>query len=802
MQIVHPAPIERAELIDFFNAVLPAKGEFCTWAKATKRHQWATSHQSLADLLLTQAGTADIYYATAAFDAKQRKQNHVAGKRALYLDIDAGPDKHSRDPQGTYADQRAGAEAIKAFVGATGLLPTFIIDSGTGLHLYWALTADLPPADWLPLAQALKAACTEHGLRADPACTADSARLLRPLGALHSNGRRVRLLKSTGKTWTLEALRERLAAAVKSAAPAAAVPALSAPPARAKLDVNASLAPALGFPRNEQSERVVTSALTAIAAHYSASGTYPRPDWLEVMLALASLDAAEGWRGRGEELALEHSRATPGYVDDASVLQALKSYDANREPKVTIGSLRHRAQALGWVRPADVVAVAADGAAGAPVPPWLAEMNARYAVVRWGAGVVILDEQTPTQTPAGVRHAPGFLDAAAFRAMLRGRVVVVGDRPTSLAEAWLHSRQRRQYEAAVFAPDEALPDNVLNLWNGFAFDPQPGDVQPWLDLLDALVADRAVRDYLLRWLAWKVQRPGGVPGTILVLTGSKGAGKNALFDPVLRIFGQHGRLFDDSEQVAGRFTGHLMDVALAVLDEALFVGDPKAADRIKARVTASTMTFEARGRDPVQGVNRCAYVSLSNHSHVWQSTIDERRAVVVESSNKLIGAFDFWDTYWRWATGDGPSALLDHLQKIDLRKFDVRRIPKSDALRRQVELTSLRDPAISWWAGVLAEGGLTVKDGGLSHFVALEEDVETAVPRRELRLSFEGGGRHRPGDFDAAMRRLRTWHSFSDRNRREGSTRLQETVLPPLTELKRQFAEATGVRIDAADGRV
>ena len=338
---------------------------------------------------------------------------------------------------------------------------------------------------------------------------------------------------------------------------------------------------------------------------------------------------------------------------------------------------------------------------------------------------------------------------------------------------------------------------MLQLWNGFAVEPVAGDVSPWERVLAAVVPDPEARRYVLRWLAWKIQNPGGVPGTILLVTGGKGTGKNSLFDPVVRIFGAHGRVFDDAEQIAGRFTGRLQTVAFAVLDEALFVGDPKQADRVKSRVTASSMTYEAKGRDPVSGVNRCAYVSLTNHKHVWQATIDERRAVVVETGGELVGDGTFWRSYYAWLDGPGPSALLHYLQGVDLSKFDRTAIPKGEALRRQIEHTTR-------FASPPPLGGTRFYPRGSSSPAVVCElrsssGEQTEVDKSHLRESFEGSGSRRPGDWDHAMRKIRMWSGragIRERKERSGAGRARMLVLPPLDELREAFASATGVKFE------
>ena len=434
------------------------------------------------------------------------------------------------------------------------------------------------------------------------------------------------------------------------------------------------------------------------------------------------------------------------------------------------------------------------GGATEGCPAWVLDKNERYAEVRRGKSVLILDNQTATETVGGVRYGPGWIDIPAFRQIHNGSRVPNGESP--IATAWLSHPARRQYQGAVFCPGETVPTNVLNLWSGFAVEPVAGDVSLWLRLLEVIAPDSVTRAYVLNWLALKVQKPGAVPGTILLVKGAKGTGKNSLFEPIVRIFGSFGRVFDDAEQIAGRFTGHLQTVAFAVLDEALFTANKQQADRIKSRVTATSMTFESKGQDPVPGVNRCAYVSLSNHNHVWQATLDERRAVVVEPSSELKGDTKFWRAFHKCFEGDdGLAALLHYLQNLDIRNFDCRAIPKSKALRDQIEQTALKDPATAWWHDVLVEGALPFRKGSMSF--QLNDDGPTAVKKAHLRESFsEHTSRTQAGDWANAMKKLHKWVGVGGiKTVRRGSDGYRQLMieLPSLNELRKTFDEVVGV---------
>lgn len=784
-----------------------------------RRHFQPARNQDAGDFAKTFAGERNAFITPAGFDyaaAPKRLATTARLFKAIWVDVDV----RKKDTDPGYADDKEADAAWRAFAKEARLPPTLVVHSGHGWHLYYTLDRLIPLEQWKPLAQRLVLACERNGLQIDRVCTTDAARVMRLPGTINHKPERGKdrlagAWRAQEHDYSLLDLDARLPPLESSESARRPDGAALAPNmGRNKLDVNSALGldDDQAFPRTPENEALVRSALTALARSLEGK-PYPREVWLKDMFALASLDATHGWGDVGAELAVELSRSTSGYTDEADVHKALGSYNPSRADRVGVGSLLRRATNVGWARPTFVAPAAPEpeaaakatseaGGASEPGPrkaPWLVEMNARYAVVRWGSGAAVLDRQTPTQHADGIRNGPGFLEVGALKQLLRGRDVLAGGRHGPLADAWLRDPGRRQYDAAVFAPGETTPASVLNLWQGFAVEPIAGDIDIWLDLFDSLVPDQVVRRYVLCWLAWKVQNPGRVPGTILVMTGGKGAGKNSLFDPVVRMFGAHGRVFDDSEQIAGRFTGHLMTVAFAVLDEALFVGDPRQNDRIKARVTATHMTFEHKGRDPVQGLNRCAYVSLSNHEQVWQATADERRAVIVEAAATLTGDGRFWSRYYQWLDGGGTAALLHHLQHVALTEFDVRAIPRSNALRRQVEMTALRDPTVAWWHTVLTEGAVSRRTGSLDRSQPLAENETTTIAQSELRESFEQAGRRRDGDFAVAMKRLRRWHpTRTTRRRLDTGGRNVEVILPSLAELREQFTAATGVHIETA----
>ena len=166
-------------MTDFLNSVLPTQGVYCT--VGIRAGVVKQSFQETIEAVDAVGGTmdssgVDAYFALASYkDDSARTVDNAAFLRAFFLDLDCGMGK-------PYADQPAAAQALSVFISDTGLPSPMVVNSGGGLHVYWPLTADVPAADWVPHAKSLKRLCAQHNLHADPAVTADAARILRTPG--------------------------------------------------------------------------------------------------------------------------------------------------------------------------------------------------------------------------------------------------------------------------------------------------------------------------------------------------------------------------------------------------------------------------------------------------------------------------------------------------------------------------------------------------------------------------------------------------------------------------------------------
>lgn len=135
----------------------------------------------------------DKEYEGRQYKGFSRSADFTTHFRSFWLDLDVGEDK-AASGEG-YATQAIAIEKLLEFVNDLGLPDPMVVNSGRGVHAYWPLNKDVDAASWWKLAKVFDAVIKHYGLLADPACTADRARILRPIGTInHKNGHKVELI--------------------------------------------------------------------------------------------------------------------------------------------------------------------------------------------------------------------------------------------------------------------------------------------------------------------------------------------------------------------------------------------------------------------------------------------------------------------------------------------------------------------------------------------------------------------------------------------------------------------------------
>jgi hypothetical protein len=176
--------------LEFLQRVLPAEGNYCAIVinDGVARQGFYSTVDELGNAIVKLDGRKhNTYYAISSFqDKSSRKQLNVLCTKTFALDIDCGFDKNGNPTP--YLTKKEGYTALVKFVRDTGLPEPMVVSSGNGLHVYWVLNEPLRPAEWKPLANAMKAMIVAHGFELDMAVPADNARVLRAIGTHNARG--------------------------------------------------------------------------------------------------------------------------------------------------------------------------------------------------------------------------------------------------------------------------------------------------------------------------------------------------------------------------------------------------------------------------------------------------------------------------------------------------------------------------------------------------------------------------------------------------------------------------------------
>jgi hypothetical protein len=188
------------DTIDFLRRILPDRGLYVAarLINGKFKNQVCDSIEELAQQVLTyDAAGVHAYMACAAYRERSvattkpdgsiwhqvRTRKNVRACKAFWMDLDVEPGNPKK-----FESQEAAIDGLVAFCSQTKLPIPMVISSGGGIHIYWTLHDEIQSEVWKQTAEALKLLAAGHQFRADPACTSDLARVLRPVGTWNRKG--------------------------------------------------------------------------------------------------------------------------------------------------------------------------------------------------------------------------------------------------------------------------------------------------------------------------------------------------------------------------------------------------------------------------------------------------------------------------------------------------------------------------------------------------------------------------------------------------------------------------------------
>jgi hypothetical protein len=351
----------------------------------------------------------------------------------------------------------------------------------------------------------------------------------------------------------------------------------------------------------------------------------------------------------------------------------------------------------------------------------LTDFNGRYMVVNENGKAIVYE---PSFDPVLKRRRFDRITFEDLNRLYLNQQVVIGvdekGRPIqrSKAQLWLKHEQRRQYIGGVrFDPSEQCGRDVLNLWEGFAVEPRPGDWSLLRDHVRTIICDgdEGNFQYLMGWMARMVQFPAEQGEVAVVMKGGEGTGKGFLAKALLTIMGQHGIAISNTRHLIGNFNAHLRDAILLFADEAFFAGDKASTGVLKSLITEPYLTIEGKFQNATQMPNFLHVMMASNEEWVVPASQDARRFFVLEVSEARKQDLDYFGAIMDQLKAGGYEGMLHDLLERDITDFRVRTVPITTGLQGQRKLSLPTTEA--WWQDCLERGYVLKSKLGLEeHF--------------------------------------------------------------------------------------
>ena len=263
---------------------------------------------------------------------------------------------------------------------------------------------------------------------------------------------------------------------------------------------------------------------------------------------------------------------------------------------------------------------------------------------------------------------------------------------------WLRQERRRQYDGGMaFMPqhDQDHVGDVLNTWRGFAVQPRKPEGSSgasgcnlMLDHIHQILCsgNEEHYDFFIKRLASIIQTRRRTEVALALATKVEGTGKGFYRKHVLSaLLGPAHMEISNPEHLTGKHNQHLENLLSLCADEALFAGDPRHRNALYSLITEPMITVEPKFVGAYSAPNYLNIDILSNAEHYVPASSSARRFFVPTVSPDRAGDFEYFRKIEaQMKTEGGYEALLYHLQhEVNLRNFDVRKVPTTVGLREQ-----------------------------------------------------------------------------------------------------------------------
>lgn len=261
-------------------------------------------------------------------------------------------------------------------------------------------------------------------------------------------------------------------------------------------------------------------------------------------------------------------------------------------------------------------------------------------------------------------------------------------------KSWMANPNRKivPIENVGFDPGGKDSQVTCNLWGGWPTVPIAGHCEQILDLIRYMCGNESnesqevLFNWLIKWMAYPIQNPGAKMKSSLVVHGPQGTGKNLVFECLMEIYGQYGRIIGQ-DAIEDNFNDWASKKLFLIADEVVARSDVyHVKNKLKSFITGDWIRINSKNVKAYDERNHVNMVFLSNERMPVVLEEDDRRHAVIWTPNKLSA--DFYRRVAAEKEAGGVAALHDYLLKVDLTGFSEHSSPPmTDAKRELIDLS-------------------------------------------------------------------------------------------------------------------
>ena len=249
----------------------------------------------------------------------------------------------------------------------------------------------------------------------------------------------------------------------------------------------------------------------------------------------------------------------------------------------------------------------------------------------------------------------------------------------SFVDEWLKDATLKTYDKLDFLPKQPTPTYIYNTFSNFEAEQKQlikTDVENSLiikHIKNLCNNSDDVYEYVIKFLARKVQNPNILTNTALIFKSNEGAGKDMFFNWFgNKIIGNNYYYNTEKpELLFGKFTSALENKIMIVVNETSGKDTFSINENIKCAITAEYNIIEHKCIKPYKNANHISYIFLTNNDNPIKVSADDRRFCGIECNNDICNNKQYFTAlHDELKKGEYDRAFYNYLMDIQCDNYD------------------------------------------------------------------------------------------------------------------------------------